>query len=548
MHSPGRGSLEVMDGINAEYDVVVIGGGHNGLVCAAYLARAGWRVLVLERRPILGGAAATEQVFPGFQFDTGAQSAGILRPEVARELGLAGYGLELYHSPIRCASLLAPDSALLFWREPELASRELAKVSELDAERYPLFLEQFGRLAGALDRAIGLTPPALPPSLSGLTGWARVAIGIRLLGRAGMMELLRTIPLSAENLLEDWFENESVKGALGSLAVAGSALGPKAPGTAFMLLYLGSEGLPRPASFIRGGTGQLCQALARAAQTHGAEIRTGETVKRVLLEDGRAVGVELRSGRQIRAAVVASSADPRSTLFELVGPSELEVQVVRRVRSIRFRGTTARVSLALQRLPKFPAIKDPAGLAGHLLVCPDLDYLERAYDDSKYGQFSQRPYLDMTIPTLYDPSLAPAGKHILTITMQYAPYRLRHSNWDAERESLGDRIVGAVAEHAPDLPGLIEHRQVLTPLDYEREYGLPEGSIYHGQMGLDQLASLRPIPGYGSYRSPVPGLFFCGAGSHPGGGVSGAPGRNAARVILRRLRKRDRDARRPADG
>jgi phytoene dehydrogenase-like protein len=357
-----------------------------------------------------------------------------------------------------------------------------------------------------------------------------------------MMELLRTIALSAENLLDEWFESGPVKGALGSLSVAGSALGPKAPGTAFMLMYLGAAGLPRPARFVRGGTGELSQALARAARASGAEIRTGEPVERILVEDGRAVGVELRNGKQIRAGVVASSADPRSTLFDLVGPSQLEVRVVRRVRSIRFRGTTARVNLALEQLPDFPAIQDPAGLTGHLLLCPDLDYLERAFDDSKYGQYSQRPYLDMTIPTLYDPSLAPAGKHILTITMQYAPYRLRDSSWDAERDRLGDRIVALVAEHAPGLPGLIAHRQVLTPLDYEREYGLPEGSIYHGQMGLDQLASLRPIPEYGSYRSPVPGLFFCGAGAHPGGGVSGAPGRNAAREILAEFRRRRRRA------
>jgi len=537
MLGPGRDSLEVMAKINPEYDVVIIGGGHNGLVGAAYLARGGLRVVVLERRDILGGAAATEEVFPGFRFDTGSQTAGMLRPEVQRELRLADHGLQLFESPLRCASLLGPDSALLFWRQPDRAGRELAKFSKSDAERYPVFLRQFGKLAGGLDRAIGLTPPALPPLLSELWGWARVAVGIRLLGRAGMMELLRTIGLSAENLLDDWFESGPLKGALGSLAVAGSALGPKAPGTAFTLLYLGAPGLPRTASFVLGGTGQLSEALARAARANGAEILTGEPVVRILLDDSRAVGVELRNGKQIRARVVASSADPRSTLFDLVGPSQLEVRVVRRVRSIRFRGTTARVNLALERLPDFPAIKDPAGLTGHLLLCPDLDYLERAFDDSKYGQFSQRPTLDMTIPTLYDPSLAPVGKHILTITMQYAPYRLRDSSWDVERDRLGDRIVAMVAEHAPELPGLIAHRQVLTPLDYEREYGLPEGSIYHGQMGLDQLASLRPIPGYGSYRSPVPGLFFCGAGAHPGGGVSGAPGRNAARQILRQFRR-----------
>ncbi len=522
-------------------DVIVIGGGHNGLVAAGYLARAGLRVLVVERRSVLGGAAATEEVFPGFKFDTGAQDAGLLQPAIVRDLQLAAHGLSLFESPIGCLSLLGQGRALRLWREPAKAVEDIESFSKSDGAKYPLFLEQTGRMAAALGRSLALTPPDLPPSLgdfSRLIGWARFAVRARLLGRAGMMELLRTIPLSVESLMDDWFESDALKGALGSLGVSGSAQGPKASGTAFMLLYHAQGGLPRPARFLQGGMGQLARALALAAQSYGAKLRTPAEVERVLVDDGRAIGVRLRGGEEIRASAVASSADPRHTLFDLIGASELEVRVVRRVRNIRFRGTTARVNLALDRLPSFSGITDRSGLLGHILVCPSLEYLERAYDDAKYGRYSQRPYLDMVIPTLYDPSLAPDGKHILSVTMQYAPYKLRDTNWDRERDGLANRIVGAIAEHAPDLPNLILHRQVITPLDYEQEYRLPEGSIYHGQMGLDQLVSMRPIPGYGRYRSPISGLYFCGAGAHPGGGITGVPGRNAAREILQDLKRR----------
>jgi phytoene dehydrogenase-like protein len=441
---------------------------------------------------------------------------------------------------VRCASLLGPQEALIFWRELDRTRAEIARYSAADAQRYPAFAAGLGRLSRALERAMGLTPPALPPTVAGLLTWATVAARVRLLGRAGMMELLRWVPNSAAAVLDDWFEDVGLKGALASLAVSGSPRGPRAHGSAFLLLYHGSAGLPRSSQFVQGGTGELSQALARSALAHGAEVRTGQAVERILLDDGRAVGVQLRGGAEIRAAAIASSADPRSTLLELIPPMSLEVRVVRRARNIRFRGSTARVNLALDRLPAFPAVADPSGLTGHLILSPDPDYLERAADDAKYGRCSVRPYLDMTIPTLLDPARAPEGKHILTITMQYAPYDLREADWDRERERLGDRIVSAVTEFAPELPATILHRQVLTPLDYEREYGLPEGCIYHGEMGLDQLASMRPIPGYGSYRAPVEGLFFCGAGAHPGGGVSGAPGRNAAREIVRALRRRSR--------
>jgi len=528
--------------VNSAHDVLIIGGGHNGLVSAAYLARAGFRVLVLERRSSLGGAASTVEPFPGFNFGIGAQDAGLLLPEIAPDLELARHGLTLFDSPIRALSLTADAPALHLWREPARAAKDLAAHSSADAIAYPAFLTWAVRLTAVLGRALTLTPPNLPElgPVSAWLGWARFALAIRRLGRTGMMGLLRTIPLSVESLLDDWFEAPSLKGALGSLGVAGSAQGPKAPGTALMMLYQGAGGLPRPSRFVSGGTARLIQALASAARSQGAEIRTEAEVERILLDDGRAIGVRLANGEEIRASLVASSADPRHTLFDLVGPSELELRVVRRIQNIRFRGTTARMNLAVRRLPKFSGVNDASELLGHILLCPSLDYLERAYDDSKYGRCSQQPYLDMVIPSLHDPANGSDGSQVLSVTMQYAPYRLAGSSWEQEREQLGDRIVAAMAEYAPDLPGLVLHRQVITPLDLERDYRLPEGNFNHGEMGLDQLLSMRPIPGHARYRSPVAGLYFCGAGAHPGGGLTGAPGYNAAREIKLDLNRRRR--------
>jgi phytoene dehydrogenase-like protein len=334
-----------------------------------------------------------------------------------------------------------------------------------------------------------------------------------------------------------------LKGALGAAGISGSMQGPRASGTNLMLLYhhlgAGCGGL-RASRFVRGGIGQLSVALAYAGREYGAEIRTDTPVERILVKDYRARGVVLADGRELAARIVVSNADPRRTLFDLVGATKLPLRVVRRVRNLRFRGCTAKVNLALTGLPKFTAAPaasdDVVHLGGHILLSPSLDYLERAYDDAKYGRFSKLPYLDVVIPTVLDPSLAPPGQHVMSITMQYAPYKLRAGTWDEQREVLGDHVVEALTACAPNLKDLILQRQVLTPLDWERDYGLTEGGIYQGQMGLDQLFFMRPLPGYGQYRTPVENLYLCGAGTHPGGGVSGAPGYNAAREVLRDLK------------
>ena len=524
-----------------EFDAIIIGGGHNGLVCAAYLAKAGKRVLVLERRPVLGGAAAGEEVFPGFKVDTGASDAGLFNPRIIKDLNLENHGLRWLENP---AVLFAPQleaPGLTLWRDPERTREEISRLSEKDAARYPEFIRQVSRFATILSRMLTLTPPSLPQwELKELLPWARVALKLKSLGKREMMEFIRLLPMPVADYLDEWFENPGLKAALGASGVSGGFLGPRASGSALMLLYqaahAGQAGF-RASRFVQGGMGALSGALAAAARQHGAEIRTGSGVAHLLIEDGRAVGVDLVAGEQVRASAIASSADPVHTLFGLVGAANLEVRVVREVKNIRMRATLARVNLALEGLPEFKGADQGnthERLGGHILIAPDLDYVERAYDQAKYGEFSTQPVLDLTIPTVNDPSLAPPGAHLMCINACYAPYSLKNGAWDSQKDKLLETVIATLAQYAPDLPAKIIHSQVITPLDLEREYGLTGGDIYHGQMSLDQLLMMRPIAGYGRYRMPVENLYLCGAGAHPGGGVTGAPGYNAAGEILSR--------------
>ena len=527
--------------MRSDYDVVVIGGGHNGLVTAAYLANRGTRVLVLEARNVLGGAAATEEIFPGYQVDTGAGHAGLFRRQIATELSLDKFGLEFIESPISALSLIQGD-ALRIWSDPETTRQEIERHSSADAARYQEFLKWVDDQASTYLDAQDRTPPDLASDgrfgyLPGLASWWRLAIRLRRKGGRAVSELLRTLPISAEQLLDEWFENPVLKGALATSGIEGSMQGPKASGTGLMLLYQAANGFPPPVRYVRGGSGALSSALEKAAINRGAEVQTGVTVEKILTSDYRATGAALSNGQEIRSRLIVSSADPRTTLLELVGASNLELRVMRRTQNIRFRGSTAKVNIALDRLPEFAGVRATGELSGRILIGPSIDYLERAYDEAKYQAWSRAPYLDMTIPTILDNNRAPEGKHLLSVVVRYAPFRLAESDWDSQRESFGDHVVDIIAKYAPDLPKAILHRQVLTPLDYEREYRLPEGSIHHGQMGLDQLLMMRPISGYGRYRSPVEGLYFCGAGAHPGGGVTGAPGRSAARVIAKDLKR-----------
>ena len=519
--------------------MVVIGGGHNGLVTAATLADSGAGVFVIEARDALGGAASTEEIFPGYRVDTGAGQAGLFRAEIASKLKLEEHGLEFLDSPISALCLTKGD-ALRLWRDPEAARKDIERHSSADAGRYKEFLAQIGDQASTYRAAQDQVPPDLTSNgiLGYLPGFARLALSLRRRGRRAVSEFLRTIPISAEQLLDEWFENPILKGALATSGVDGSMLGPKASGTGLMLLYQAANGFPPPVRYVKGGTGALSTALAEAATKRGAVIQTGVRVEKVLIRKNRATGVALSDGQEIGCKAVASSADPRTTLLELVGAQKLELRVMRRARNIRYRGSTAKVNLALDQVPEFKGVRNTAELQGRILVSPSIDYLERAYDDAKYQAWSHAPCLDMTIPTILDTTRAPEGNHILSAVVRYAPYHLKQGDWDSQREAFGDHVVAIISQYAPDLPKSILHRQVLTPLDYEREYSLPEGSLHHGQMGLDQLLMMRPIAGYGRYRSPVEGLYFCGAAAHPGGGVTGAPGRNAAKVIAKDLKRR----------
>jgi phytoene dehydrogenase-like protein len=532
------------------YDAVIIGAGHNGLVTAAYLARAGKKVLVLERRQNVGGAAATQEIFPGrteaagWQVNTGAVDAGLFLPEIVTDLQLEHYGLQFIESPALVFSPCAEGAGLTLWRDPLKAQAEIARFSQSDAGKYPAFLRQVSQMAAILRSIMTLTPPAIPDyRYAELLPWLRVALQAKRLGDNELMAFLRILPMPVEDYLDEWFESPQLKAVLGMGAVTGSMQGPRASGTAFMFLYqavnAGQAGW-RASRFVRGGVGQLSHALAAAAQQYGAEICTGLGADKILLEDGRAVAVLLEDGQQVKAGIIVSSANPRHTFFELVGAPHLPVRFVREVKNIKFRGSTARLNLALSALPRFEG-KGPgaaatgknAALGGHILICPDLEALERAYDDAKYGRISEQPCLDLVIPTLLDDSLAPAGGHLMSIDIRYAPYHLQAGSWEEQGEILYERVIRVLEAYAPGIGELVLQRQVLTPLNLERQYGLPEGSIYHGQMGLDQLLFMRPVAGYGQYSTPVENLFLCGAGTHPGGGLTGAPGYNAARQILK---------------
>ncbi len=524
----------------ARYDAIVIGGGHNGLVTAAYLGRAGLKVLVLETRPILGGAAATEELFPGYLFNAGAQDAGMFHQEIVSDLDLENHGLVFLDREVVAFAPQPDGSALAIYRDLDRTVSEIARFSARDAGRYPEYLETLRAFRQVLSSAVTRTPPVLSPGLGpgDLLPWLKPALTLRGLGKRRMMAFLRFLPLTAMEFLNEWFENPALKGLLGTAGVTGTMQGPMASGTAFLLLYhgLGADGPGfRSSRFVRGGLGGLAAALAEAARNYHVEIRASAAVERILMEGDRASGVQLSDGEVIPARAVASSADPRRTLFELLGPEHLELRVVRRVKNIRFNGPAATVHLALRGIPAFQGQADLRSIQGHIIISPSLEYLERAYDDAKYGGFSNQPYLDAVIPSLLDPTLAPPGHHTMSVTMQFAPYTLKAGSWEARRDELVETVISTLAAYAPGLPDLIEGQQAITPWDYAEKYALTGGSGYHGEMALDQLLFMRPIAGYGAYRSPVSGLYHCGAGSHPGGGVTGLPGYNAAREIIKDL-------------
>lgn len=520
-----------------KYDCIVVGGGHNGLVAAAYLARAGRKTLVLERRPLVGGAAVTEEIFPGFKFSVFSYVVSLLRPEIIRELELPRHGLQIL--PLESTVVPLPGGDYLgMWADPDHSRRELARHSPRDAEAAILFGRLMHHMAMAVKPILGMVPPD-PTSLapSDLRGMLRFAGHFRSLGAERFHALYKLMTMSSADYLDEWFELDPLKATKSASGIIGTFLGPRSPGTAYVLLhhYMGEiDGAFRAWGFQKGGTGAISETIARAAVAQGVEIRRGAAVERVLTRNGRATGVALATGEEIAAPVVVSGLDPRRTFLELVEPKELPGEVVDGVRRFKFRGSSGKVNLALSELPDFTCLPGPGPhLRGAISMSPSVDYLERAYDDAKYGEFSRDPYMDIVIPSMIDPGMAPPGQHVMSIFVQYAPWNLNGGWTDAKREAFGDAVVDTLARHAPNLKRAIIGRQVLTPDDIERTTGLSEGNIFAGELALHQLFFFRPLAGWADYRTPIRGYWQCGAGTHPGGGIMGASGRLAALEILK---------------
>jgi len=527
--------------MSGSQDALIVGGGHNGLVTAALLAGRGLRVLVLERRDLPGGACVTEEVYPGFRFSTAAYLVSLLQERVVRELELHRFGYRVDPKDPAFFSLYPDGRTLTMWQDPQRTAAEIARFSRKDAQAYPAYGAYVDRLARVVEPMLLQTPPQLPlHSPFDLADYLRLALDMRSLDRSAIEGLLKIFTQSAVEFLSEWFESDEIRATLATDGVIGANGGPMSPGTAYVLLhhYMGGVGSVRGLwGFARGGMGAVTRAMAEAARSRGAEIRLGASVAKVLVRNGRARGVVLEDGEEIRARLVISNADPKVTFLQLVDAEHLDAEFVRAIRLFRCEGTSLKINLALDALPDFTAAPGPGPHHGATMhICPGIEYMERAWDDAKYGAPSRRPIIEMTMPTIYDPSLAPEGKHIMGIFLQYAPYTLKEGTWDDIRESYADHVIDCIAEYAPNIKSIILHRQVLTPLDIERVYGLTGGNIFHGAMSLDQMFVSRPVLGWARYATPIEGLYLCGSGAHPGGGVMGAAGYNAARQILKEER------------
>ncbi len=525
----------------SRYDAIIIGGGHNGLVHAAYLARAGKKVLVLERRHVLGGAAVTEEIFPGFKFSVASYVVSLLRPEIIRELDLPRHGFEVL--PLDGTFTPMPNGDYL-WRmnDHQKTRREIARHSRLDAEAYDEFGQAMVRLCRFVKPLLSMIPPdPTRLNLRDLRNLLSFGRRFRALDDFDKYIQIQLMTRSAVDFLDPWFETDVLKATMSASGIIGTFLGIRSPGTAYVLLhhYMGEiDGVFRAWGLPRGGTGAISNAIAGAAREAGAEIRTQAPVARILLKNGQARGVVLENGDEILADVVSSSVDCRLTFLQLIEPGHLPEEFLAEVRRYKFRGSSGKVNLALDALPNLTC-RPGAGphLRGAISISPSTEYMERAYDDAKYGRFSRRPYIDIVIPSLTDPSVAPPGKHVMSCFVQYAPYKLKEGTWDEKREEFGDTVIDTIAEYAPNLKNIILGRQVLTPLDMEREWGLSEGNIFQGELSLEQIFFLRPVAGWAQYRTPIKNLYLCGSATHPGGGIMGAPGRLAAFELLKDWKK-----------
>jgi phytoene dehydrogenase-like protein len=522
-------------------DIVVIGGGHNGLITAFYLAKAGLKPLVLERASQVGGAAVTDEFHPGFRCSTLAHTAGPIRPDIVRDMQLEKHGLLLI-TPVICVTALTPDGrALTLYQDANQSAQEIASFSQKDAAKYPEFQESLGKISKVIGEALATTPPDIDhPSSGDLWSMLKTGRAIRNLGKKDMFRLLRWGPMAVADLAAEYFETELLRAVVTARGVFGTFLGPWSAGSALVLL-IRAAGDAHPAGsacLAAGGMGAVTQAMSSAAKAAGAEIRTGAEVIEIRVHNGEATGVLLSTGEEIQARAVISNADPKRTLLKLTDPTHLSPDFVQKLQHYRGNGTVAKVNLALSGLPKFTALKngDTSALKGRIHIGNEIDYLERAFDESKYGNFSRQPYLEATIPSLTDPTLAPDGKHVMSIYMQYAPYKLK-GDWEQQRKVLGQTVVQTLAQYAPNLPELILTHQIITPKDLEDKYGMTGGQIFHGELALDQFFTMRPLLDWARYRTPIQNLYLCGSGTHPGVGLTGGSGTNAAREILKDLKR-----------
>jgi phytoene dehydrogenase-like protein len=530
------------------YDAVVIGAGHNGLVAAASLARGGRHVAVLERRDVIGGILAESEVAPGVRVPAIAHTVGRLRPSLIRTLELERHGLRLIRPAVRAFAPQPEGRPVTMWSDPARTAADLRSASPRDAAAYVAFDRRVRSMASFLAHLAASAPPEIgSPSIADAIQGLRLARGLRRLGWKAARETLRVLPMPVADLVGEVFEGDHLQAAIASRGVLFTAMGPWTAGTAAVLLNdsAGNDGgAAGQTVYARGGPAALAAALGAAARTAGAEIRTEAEVVSVLIQGGRVRGVVLASGEELRSPVVVSGLDPKRTLLGLVDPEELGPTMVWRASNIRTPGAVAKVNLALSGVPVFAGADGATDrrLHGRILIAPGIDDLERAADAVKYGRISQAPFLEATIPSLADPTVATEGYHAMSVIVQGAPHGLREGSWDAERDGLGDLVVKRLEEHAPGLSDLIVAREVLTPADLEREFGLTGGHVLHAEPGLDQFFAWRPLHGFARYRMPIEGLYLCGSGGHPGGGVTGAPGANAAREVLADFRRGRRRA------
>ncbi len=523
--------------------VVLIGGGHNALITAFYLAKGGFKPVVLERREMVGGGAITEEFHPGFRASTLAHTLGPLRADVARDLQLDKFDCEILSPDPRVFAPTSDGKALLFYNDVAKTAAAIGNFSAKDASKYAQFARSLEQTASFFTQLASITPPAIDkPTPEDLWNLLKTGRSVRSLGKTGIFDLLRWGPMAVADFVAEFFETELLRAVIAARGIFGTALGPWSAGsTAVLLLRAAADAHPvGSAAFPRGGLGAFTCALAESARQVGAEIRTDAEVRHILIKDGAVTGIVLTGGEEIAVEAIVSGVDPKRTFFHLVDPSQLDPTFANRMKNFRANGTVAKVNLALGGLPAFPALADNESylktLSGRIHIGPEIDYLERAFDASKYGEFSKTPWLDVTIPTILDPSLAPDGKHVLSAYVQFAPFKLREGNWYTRRRDLGNAVIQALAVYAPNLPGLVEGIQIITPQDLETSYGFTGGHIFHGELALDQLFTMRPVLDWARYKTPIRGLFLCGSGTHPGNGLTGASGANAAREIIRDLR------------